>query len=107
MRHLLEDAPWSGRPFVYGPDDRRAIVVLACQPPAETSHFLVRDLTAAVHAQTTVRPAASTVWTVLDEAVMKPHKHRMWLHSHAPDFEAKERVITNLYRTLSWRTASC
>ncbi|NMP23905.1 IS630 family transposase [Sulfobacillus harzensis] len=86
--------------MVYGPDDRMAIVVLACRPPEETSQWPIRDLTTAIHEETTLRPAPSTVWTILDEAAVKPHKQAMWLNSHDPDFAAKQQAITNLYREL-------
>jgi transposase len=100
VRHLLADAPRSGRPLEYGPDARMVIVVMACQPPEDSSQWSIRDLTAAVHAETTLRPAASTVWTILDEAAVKPHKHTMWLNSRDPEFATKQQAITDLYREL-------
>jgi transposase len=39
----------------------------------------------------------STVWRVLEEADLKPHKSRYWLTSHDPDFDAKAREICQLY----------
>lgn len=100
VQHLLDDAPRTGRPLTYGPDERMAMVVLACQPPEEVSQWSIRDLTAAIHEQTTLRPAPSTVWTILDEAAVKPHKQTMSLNSRDPDFAIKQQVITNLYREL-------
>ena len=57
-------------------------------------------LSLTIHEQTTLRPAPSTVWTVLDEAAVKPHKQTMWLNSRDPDFAIKQRVVTTLYREI-------
>jgi transposase len=39
----------------------------------------------------------STVWRILAEADLKPHRSTYWLSSHDPDFEAKARGICQLY----------
>lgn len=39
----------------------------------------------------------STVWRILDEADLKPHKSVYWLNSHDPEFEGKAREICQLY----------
>jgi len=39
----------------------------------------------------------STIWRILEEADLKPHKSVYWLNSHDADFEAKARDITQLY----------
>jgi hypothetical protein len=39
----------------------------------------------------------STIWRVLNEADLKPHRSVYWLNSHDPDFEAKARNICQLY----------
>lgn len=39
----------------------------------------------------------STVWRILDEADLKPHKSVYWLNSHDPDFDEKAREICQLY----------
>lgn len=100
VRHLLDDAPRAGRPLTYGPDERMTIVVLACHPPEDTSQWSIRDLTDRIRTTTTLRPAPSTVWTILDEAAVKPHKHTMWLNSRDPDFTRKQQQIITLYREL-------
>lgn len=38
----------------------------------------------------------STLWRVLDEADLKPHRCVYWLHSHDPAFDAKARAICAL-----------
>src|ERR1051325_10410600 len=39
----------------------------------------------------------STIWRILNDADLKPHKSVYWLNSHDPDFEAKARKICQLY----------
>jgi len=39
----------------------------------------------------------STIFRVLDEADLKPHRSDYWLNSHDPDFEAKSLEICKLY----------
>ena len=39
----------------------------------------------------------STIWRILDEADLKPHRSVYWLNSDDPDFEAKAQEICKLY----------
>ena len=39
----------------------------------------------------------STIWRILDEADLKPHRSVYWLNSHDPDFDAKAQEIWELY----------
>jgi hypothetical protein len=39
----------------------------------------------------------STLWRVLDEAALQPHRCVYWLQSHAPAFDAKARDLCALY----------
>ena len=39
----------------------------------------------------------STIWRILNDADLKPHRSVYWLNSHDPDFEAKARDICELY----------
>jgi hypothetical protein len=39
----------------------------------------------------------STIWRILDQADLKPHKSVYWLNSHDPDFDAKAQAICRLY----------
>jgi hypothetical protein len=43
------------------------------------------------------RPSRSTIWRILEEADLKPHKSVYWLNSHDPDFDAKAQDICQLY----------
>ncbi len=39
----------------------------------------------------------STIWRILEDADLKPHKSVYWLNSHDPEFEPKAREICRLY----------
>ena len=39
----------------------------------------------------------TTVWRLLDQAAIKPHRWHYWLHSRDPDFDAKMLDIVDLY----------
>src|SRR5215212_11227052 len=39
----------------------------------------------------------STIWRILEEADLKPHRSVYWLNSHDPDFDAKAQEICRLY----------
>ena len=42
-------------------------------------------------------PSRSTIWRILDEIDLKPHKSVYWLNSHDPDFDTKAQAICQLY----------
>jgi len=39
----------------------------------------------------------SSIWRILEEADLKPHRSVYWLNSHDPDFESKAHVICSFY----------
>jgi transposase len=39
----------------------------------------------------------ATIWRILDDADLKPHRSVYWLNSHDPDFDAKAKAICRLY----------
>ena len=39
----------------------------------------------------------ASIWRILDEADLKPHRSVYWLNSHDPDFETKAHHICSLY----------
>ena len=41
--------------------------------------------------------SCSSLWRLLEEADLKPHRSVYWLNSHDPDFEAKAHDICQLY----------
>jgi hypothetical protein len=85
----------------FPPSARLEVMSMATRQPA-TSHcpatrWSLDDLVAAL-AQRRLRPLSrSSIWRILDEADLKPHRSVYWLNSHDLDFEAKARDICSLY----------
>ena len=78
------------------------IIALATRPPEELNRpvpaWTITELTAEVNKQEIVDSISrSTVWRLLDQAEIKPHKWRYWLNSPDPEFEAKMLHIVDLY----------
>ena len=87
----------------FPPSERLDVISLASSTTTEheqtTTCWTLDDLAAALvnrahHAQAMSR---STIWRLLDEADLKPHRSVYWLNSHDPDFDAKARAICQLY----------
>lgn len=57
------------------------------------------DLVAVLHQRRLWTMSRSSIWRLLDEAALKPHRRVYWLNRHAPDFEAKAQTICFLYLT--------
>jgi transposase len=99
----LRDLPRSGRPRRISAAERAAVVALACQLPAATGVPLSRwtgpELAAEVAARGLAGPiSVSSVLRILAEHPVKPWQYRSWIYPRAPDFEAKAKVILDLYQ---------
>jgi transposase len=86
----------------FPPDEQLEVVTLATSATAEhdcvASQWTLDDLAAALanqHAHEAM--SRSTIWRVLHEADLKPHRSVYWLNSHDPDFDAKAQAICRLY----------
>ena len=100
----LRDLPRSGRPRLIPEEDRAAVVALACQLPAGTGVPLSRwtgpELAAELVAQGLVSGPvpASSVLRILAESPVKPWRCQSWIFPRDPAFEAKAKVILDLYQ---------
>ena len=86
----------------FPPSERVDVVSLATKKPGDrycpATRWSVRDLVTARRHQTLARAMSrSTLWRILDDADLKPHRSVYWLNSHDPDFDAKARAICDLY----------
>ncbi len=80
-------------PRAFPPDELIAVINLATSKTEEhdqpASRWSLSDLAATIlndaHQQAMSR---ATIWRILDEADLKPHKSVYWLNSHDPDFAA-------------------
>jgi hypothetical protein len=39
----------------------------------------------------------SSIWRILQEVALKPHKSEYWVNSHEEDFDAKAQMICQLW----------
>jgi hypothetical protein len=89
-------------PGTFPPDERIAVVSLATSKTDEhdqpATRWTLDDLAATIVNEAHHRAMSrSTIWRILDEADLKPHKSVYWLNSHDPDFDAKAQTICRLY----------
>ena len=100
----LGDLPRSGRPRRISEADRAAVVALACQLPAATGVPLARwtgpELAAELAAQGLVSEPMSvtSLLRILAENPVKPWQYQSWIFPRDPGFEAKAKVILDLYQ---------
>jgi len=82
----------------FPPSVRVDVVSLATSQPSEdggtATRWTLSDIAATILNQAAHEVISrATVWRILDEADLKPHKSVYWLNSHDPDFEEKAREI--------------
>jgi transposase len=86
---------------IFPPEELHKVVALATCPPEDVerpvNRWTIADLTEEVHQQHISMMSASSVWRLLDQAALKPHKQVYWLNSPDPDFESKMLHIVELY----------
>lgn len=83
-------------------EEQHQIVALATRPPEDLNRpvpmWTITELTQETIKQEIVSSISrSTIWRLLDQAEIKPHRFRYWLNSPDPDFEAKMLHIVDLY----------
>ena len=102
----LADRPRSGRPRVYGPAARLALVKTITTRPPEAGQRGGRRLKARMSMPEVARilredrgiPISdSQVWRICRSMDLKPWQVRSWMTSHDPDFDAKAADICALY----------
>jgi transposase len=99
----LRDRPRPGRPPMVDAVARCRILALACDAPPDAAEacrptWTILTLQQAVlEAEIVAQVSASTIWRILQHAELRPHRHRMWLHSPDPDFARKVTEVVDLY----------
>ena len=87
---------------LFPPVQQHRIVTLATQVPVEQGHPITQwsmtDLgRAAVDKSIVPSISPATIWRLLDQAVIKPHRWHYWLNSTDPQLDAKMQEIVGLY----------
>ena len=98
----LQDALRTGRPRTIAPPTRVQVISVASTWPPDQHRTVTRWTLAEIVAtmldvRNTVAISRSSLWRILQEVALKPHKREYWLTSHDADFEAKARHICHLY----------
>jgi len=106
-RKGLKTRPIHGCPPVISAIARCELLAVACSTPADfgvpfqdvwTQESLLETYRA--RNRDLERLSMGTLHRILNEAKLKPHKLKMWLHSPDPDFRAKVTQICNLYHVV-------
>src|SRR5215475_7024939 len=88
-------------PGAFPPSQRLDVMSMATRKPATyhcpATRWSLDDLVAALSQRQTWTISRSSIWRLLEEADLKPHRRVYWLNSHDPDFEAKAHNICSLY----------
>jgi hypothetical protein len=87
---------------LFPPQQQHSIVALATKPPRQQghpiTHWSITDLSRPVVQKGIVDSICSaTIWRLLDQAAIKPHRWHYWLNSPDPDFYPKMHDIVELY----------
>jgi len=80
----------------FPPAERVDVLSMATKKPATyhcpATRWSLDDLVAALLQQRRQPMSRSSLWRILEEADLKPHRSVSWLNSHDPDFAAKATV---------------
>jgi transposase len=98
----LQDAIRPGRPRRIASSTRVQVISVASTLPPDqertvtrwTLDEIVATLLDALHTEAISR---SSIWRILQDVDLKPHKSEYWLNSHDEDFDAKAHTICQLY----------
>jgi len=102
---VLGDAPRSGAPARFTPEQVARIIQLACTPPSSLGlpfdRWSIRELTVAIIRKGIVDSiSSSTVHRILNGADIKPHLVKGWVNAKPEDpatFKPRVQKVTNLY----------
>src|SRR5712664_1018044 len=98
----LQDAIRPGRPRTIASSTRVQVISVASELPQDqdrtvtrwTLDEIVATLLDALHTDTISR---SSIWRILQDVDLKPHKSAYWLQSHDEDVDAKAQTLCQLY----------
>ena len=98
----LQDAMRPGRPKIIASPTRVQVISVASSLPQDQARTVTRwtldeIVMALLETLGTDAISRSSVWRLLEDAELKPHKSEYWLNRHDEDFDAKARPICQLY----------
>ncbi len=97
-----QDAIRSGRPRAIVSPTRVQVISVASTLPQDQDRTVTRwtldELVATLRETLNTAPISrSSIWRILQDVDLKPHKSEYWLNSHDEDFDAKAHDICQLY----------
>ena len=85
----------------FPPSQQLTVMSMATRQPSRyhcpATRWGLDDLVAALQHEQSWTMSRSSIWRILEEADLKPHRSVYWLNSHDPDFESKANDICGLY----------
>jgi transposase len=101
---VLADAPRPGAPAIFTAEQVAQIVALACEPPELSgrpiSRWTLRELRdEAIQRQLVADISVSQVGRFLQQAVVQPHRKKMWLNTTEKDPQKFQAEVENVCRT--------
>jgi transposase len=105
IEDILSDAPRSGNPGKFTPEQITQILALACEPPEQSgrpiTHWTYQELADEAQKRgVVVSISAAQVGRYLREAELQPHKSRYWLNAREKDpqqFQQKVEAVCDAY----------
>jgi transposase len=105
IEDVLRDAPRSGNPGKFTPEQVTQILALACEPPEQSgrpiTHWTYKELADEAQKRGLVASiSAAQVGRYLREAELQPHKSRYWLNTKEKDpqqFQQKVEQVCDCY----------
>jgi hypothetical protein len=88
-------------PGAFPPSHRLDVMAMATRKPTTSycpaTRWSLDDLVAALLQGRAWTMSRSSIWRILEEADLKPHRSVYWLNSHDPDCETQAHNICSLY----------
>ena len=112
IQEVFRDAPRSGSPGTFTAEQVTQILALACEPPEKSgrpiTHWTRKELHAEVLKRGIAQISESQVGRYLKQAVLQPHRRKMWLHTKEKDpvvFHEQVKTVCQTYREAPRRRA--
>jgi transposase len=112
IQEVFRDAPRSGSPGTFTAAQVTQILALACEPPAKSgrpiTHWTRKELHAEVLKRGIAQISESQVGRYLKQAVLQPHRRKMWLNTKEQDpavFAEQVKTVCQTYLEAPRRAA--
>ena len=104
IRDTLRDAPRSGGPGKFTAEQITEILALACEPPEKSGRPITHWTNAELRAEVIKRGivddiSVSQIGKYLREAVLQPHRRKMWINTTEKDHAKFQRQVEEVCQT--------